>query len=402
MTLSASKLAEWRLRYPTIEDLRQRAARRTPRYAFDYVDGAVGATELNMKRNAAALDAVEIVPRYGIENYKANTEIELFGQTYAMPVAIAPMGIPSLILPRGEEALARAAQAGRFPLALGCVAGATVERIAELAPDNLWFQLYRQPQNEMAVDMDLTRRAEAVGVKVLILTLDVPSRAKRPRERRDRLVVPYTHSVRTVTEVLKHPHWLATYLRRGMEPFANYRAYVGDSPTDKDVVEFVRRETVGAFTWDEVAQFRDAWSGPLVVKGILHPGDAERAVALGVDGVEVSNHGGRQLEAAPAAIDCLPAIVSAVGGRAKILFDSGIRSGIDVVRAMALGADFTLSGRAFMYGLAALGTDGPAYVGDFFADEIAEAMRQIGIRSFDEARELSIRHPGAFDFGDGG
>lgn len=399
MSISSKRMAEWSLKYPTIDDLRGRAERRTPRFAFDYVDGAVGATELNMKRNAAALDAVEIVPRYGIENFTADTEVELFGETYGMPVAIAPMGIPSLVLPNGEEAMARAAQARRFPLAVGCVAGATVERMAELAPDNLWFQLYRQPANELAVDMDLVRRAKAVGVKVLIVTLDVPSRAKRPRERRDRLVIPYSHSVRTVTEVLKHPNWLRAYLRHGMQPFANYRPYAGENATDKDVIEFVRRETVGAFTWDEVAQFREAWDGPLVVKGLLHPGDAERAVGLGADGIEVSNHGGRQLEAAPTAIDCLPAIAAAVGGRAKILFDSGIRSGIDVVRAMALGADFTLSGRAFMYGLAALGEEGPEYVASFFQDEIAVAMRQIGTQTFAELRDLDIRHPGAFDFG---
>lgn len=399
MSMSDARKAEWSLKYPTIEDLRVRAQRRTPRFAFDYVDGAVGATELNMKRNAEALDAVEIVPRYGTENFTANTEVELFGQTYGMPVAIAPMGIPSLVLPNGEEALARAAQAQRFPLAVGCVAGATVERMAELAPDNLWFQLYRQPANELAVDMDLVRRAGDVGVKVLIVTLDVPSRAKRPRERRGRLVIPYSHSVRTVSEVLKHPNWLMAYLRHGMQPFANYRPYAGENATDKDVIEFVRRETVGAFTWDEVAQFRDAWAGPLVVKGLLHPGDAEHAVALGADGIEVSNHGGRQLEAAPTAIDCLPAIAAAVGGRAKVLFDSGIRSGIDVVRAMALGADFTLAGRAFMYGLAALGPDGPDYVGSFFQDEIAVAMRQIGVQTYAELRDLDIRHTGAFDFG---
>ncbi|MBS28509.1 MAG: alpha-hydroxy-acid oxidizing enzyme [Alphaproteobacteria bacterium] len=399
MSMSDARKAEWSLKYPTIEDLRLRGRRRTPRFAFDYVDGAVGASELNMVRNAEALDAIEIVPRYGSVNFTANTEVELFGETYAMPVAIAPMGIPSLVLPNGEEVMARAAQAHRFPLALGCVAGATVERIAELAPDNLWFQLYRQPANELAVDMDLVRRAGDVGVKVLIVTLDVPSRAKRPRERRDRLVIPYSHSVRTVTEALKHPTWLMAYLRHGMRPFANYRPYAGENASDKDVIEFVRRETVGAFTWDEVAQFRDAWPGPLVVKGLLHPGDAERAVSIGADGIEVSNHGGRQLEAAPPAIDCLPAVVDAIGGRAKILFDSGIRSGIDVVRAMALGADFTLAGRAFMYGLCALGEEGPEYVASFFQDEIAVAMRQIGVQTYAELRDLDIRHPGAFNFG---
>ncbi len=388
----------WALRYPTIEDLRKRARRRVPRFAFDYVDGAAGAGETCMARNAAALDAVELVPRYGVENFKADTEVELFGQRYAAPVAIAPMGLPGLVWPGGEEAFARAAQAARIPFTLGSAASATIERVAELAPDYTWFQLYRMPRNDLALNFDLVRRAKAVGVRVLILTLDVPARTKRPRELRNRLIIPYTVSVRTFFDVLPHPAWLVALQRHGQTAFANYQAYVGESAPNREVVKFVRQESGGTFTWDEVARFREAWQGPLVVKGILHPQDAERAVELGVDGVVVSNHGGRQLESAPASVDVLPAIVRAAGDRATVLFDSGIRSGEDVVRALALGAKSTLSGRAFMYGLAALGAQGPGHVASFFFEEIAEAMRQVGARTCDETRDLVVRHPGALSF----
>jgi len=398
MNAFESKTARWKLDYPTIEDLRVRARKRTPRFAFDYVDGAAGASEHNMKTNASALDAVEIVPRYGVENYKANTETELFGHTYSIPVGIAPMGIPSLVRPGGELDFARAAKAHNIPLVLGGVAGATVEDCAREAPNNLWFQLYRVAKDELAVNLDMARRAKEAGVNVLVLTLDVPARTKRPRELRGRLMIPYRHSVQTVSEVLKHPVWLAAYFRHGMDGFANYKPYAGDNATMKEVTAFVRRESGGSFTWDEVKKFRDAWPGALVVKGLLHPGDAEMAVGAGADGVVVSNHGGRQLEAAPPAIDALPAIVDAVGSKSKVMFDSGVRSGTDVVRAMALGADFVFSGRPFMYGLGALASAGPGFVADFFAEEISAALRQIGTQTFAEARELTIRHPGALTF----
>lgn len=387
-----------KLRYPTIEDLRKRARRRVPRFSFDYVDGAAGSGETNMIRNAAALDAVQLVPRYGVENFTADMSVELFGRSYAAPVGIAPMGLPGLVWPGGELAFARAAQKARIPFTLGSSAWSTVEDVAAAAPDSAWFQLYRMPKNDLAMNVDIVDRAASAGMNVLILTLDVPARTKRPRELRNRLIIPYRTGLRTLVDVLPHPFWLLAMARHRQTPFANYAKYAGAKARNADIVKFARASGGGSFTWDEVARFRDQWKGAFVVKGLLHPGDAERAVALGVDGVVVSNHGGRQLESAPAAIDVLPAIVSAVGSRAKVLFDSGIRGGEDVVRALALGADFTLSGRAFMYGLAALGEDGPGYVAEFFFEEISETLRQLGARNCGETRDLVIRHPGAYTF----
>lgn len=386
------------LRYPTIADLRARARRRVPRFAFDYVDGAAGAEEGGKSRNAAALDAVELVPRYGIENFKADMSVELFGRRFAAPVAIAPMGLPGMVWPGGEEAFARAAQAANIPFTLGSSAFASLERVAELAPDCTWLQLYRMPHNDLAINFDLVQRAQAAGVHALVLTLDVPARTKRPRELRNRLLIPYRIGLHTVVDVLPHPAWLLALRKHGQTAFANYRKYADENMSTNEFVKFVKSQSGGTFTWEEVARFREKWSGPLIVKGILHPRDAERAIELGVDGIVVSNHGGRQLESAPAAIDVLPAIVAATGDRATVLFDSGIRSGEDVVRALALGAKSTLSGRAFMYGLAALGEQGPSHVADFFFDEIAEAMRQVGAHNCDEAQDLVVRHPGALTF----
>lgn len=393
-----TRAAKLKRRYPTIEDLRKRAKKRVPSFGFDYVEGGAGETEPCVARNRAALDAVEIVPRYGVENLPVSIEVELFGRRYAMPLGIAPMGLPGLMWPGGEYAFADAAQKARAPFTLGSSAGAPVERMAERCPDAIWYQLYRVPRDDLRINFDMVKRAVACGVNVLVLTLDVPARTKRPRELRNDLVIPYRPNVRTIRELLMRPAWLMALRKGGQPSFANYPRYVGDNPSHAAVATFVKREVGGAFSWDEVKRFRDAWPRALVVKGILHPEDAERAVSLGVDGVQVSNHGGRQLEGAPASIDVLPAIARAVGDRATVLFDGGIRSGMDVIRAIALGAKAALTGRPFMYGLGALGLEGPQFVMEFFEEEIRAALRQCGVRTLAELPTLARRHPGAWEF----
>jgi (S)-mandelate dehydrogenase len=187
-------------------------------------------------------------------------------------------------------------------------------------------------------------------------------------------------------------------IKNGQPRFANLRPYAGEHASTNEVISFARSEMGGAFTWDEVARYRERWKGPLAVKGILHPADAERAVALGVDGIWVSNHGGRQVEALPPPIDVLPAIAAQVGDRATVLMDSGVRSGVDVVRAVALGAKAAFAGKAFLWGLGALGEQGPRHVIDLLIDEARAAFGQIGAHTPADARSVIIRHPGALAF----
>ena len=384
--------------YPTIDYLRRRARTRLPYFAFEYCDGGSGKDDLGIRRNWAALDAVELVPRYGVMPSLPSCEIELFGRRYAAPIGVAPMGGPAVVWPGADIYLASAAQRARVPYTLGTVGCATIEKIAEVAPDVFWFQLYRAARNDHAIGFDLVRRAQVAGCHVLVLTLDVPVRTTRAREVVVGLGGAFHVDLSKMVQMAMAPAWTMALRKNGIPRFSNLRAYAGDVSIN-EMVAFARREMGGAFTWEEVAQYRDKWKGALVVKGILHPQDAEKAVALGVDGIVVSNHGGRQIEALPAPIDALPMIAARVGSRATVLMDSGVRSGTDVARALALGAAAAFAGKAFLWGLGALGEAGPSHVIDLLIEELRSALGQIGAQSVAEAREVAVRHPGALAFG---
>ena len=384
--------------YPTIDYLRRRARERLPHFAFEYSDGGSGKDDAGIRRNWAALDAVELVPRYGVMPSLPPCDVELFGRRYAAPIGISPMGGPAIVWPGADIYLARAAQRARVPYTLGMVGCATIEKIAEVAPDVFWFQLYRAARNDHAIGFDLVRRAQAAGAHALVLTLDVPVRTTRAREVVVGLGGAFQPDFNMMLQMAMSPAWSMALRKNGIPRFSNLRAYVGEDASINDMVEFARREMGGAFTWEEVTRYRDLWKGTLIVKGILHPQDAEKAVALGADGLFVSNHGGRQIEALPPPIDALPAIVSQVGKRATVMLDSGIRSGTDVVRAYALGADAAFAGRAFLWGLGALGEEGPGHVIDLLIEETQATLGQLGALTPDEARSVVIRHDGALQF----
>jgi L-lactate dehydrogenase (cytochrome) len=383
--------------FPTVAYLRRQARRRLPHFAFEYCDGGAGA-DGGIARNWNALDAVELVPRYGVTTALPPVDVALFGKRYSAPIGVAPMGGPSLVFPGADQLLAAACQRANLPYTLGLVGGMTVERAAEIAPDVLWFQLYRCWRNEHAIGFDLVKRAAACGVQVLVLTVDVPVRTTRSREVAVGITSPFRPDLRMLAGIATSPAYLAALIRHGQPRFGNLRPYTKDDADVNEIAAFARREMGGAFTWDEIAKYRERWQRPLVVKGILHPADAEKCVALGVDGIVVSNHGGRQVEGLPAPIDVLPAIARAVGERMTVMLDSGIRSGLDVVRTVALGAAMAFAGKAFLWGLGALGREGPGHVIDLMIDEMKSAFGQIGAQSPAQARSVAIRHPGALQF----
>jgi isopentenyl diphosphate isomerase/L-lactate dehydrogenase-like FMN-dependent dehydrogenase len=388
-----------RQRCPTIAHLRRRARWNVPSFAFEYMDGGAG-EDSGIVRNWRALDAVELIPRYGRTAELPAVATTLFGRPYAAPIGVAPMGGPAIAWPGADRYLAQAAQRARVPYTLGTVGGMTIEAAAEIAPDVLWFQLYRFPDDDHRVGRDLTRRADAAGAHVLMLTLDVPVRTTRPREVASGITTPFRPDLAMLLAIVAAPAWLGALRRNGLPRFSNLVPYVGggDGTSLADTALFVRDAMRGAFTWDEVARYRDLWKRPLVVKGILHPDDAERAVALGVDGIIVSNHGGRQVDALPPAIDALPAIAAQVGARATVMMDSGVRSGVDVARALALGASAAFAGKAFLWSLGALGEAGPPHVIALLIEELKATLGQVGA-TLAGAREVEVRHQAALKHG---
>ena len=392
------RYAELYRHYPTVDYLRRAARRRLPHFAFEYCDGGSGKEDAGIKRNWAALDAVELVPRYGVMPSLPPCDIELFGRRYAAPIGVAPMGGPAIVWPGADKHLARAAQKARIPYTLGLAGGATIEQIAEIAPDVCWFQLYRAAKNDHAIGFDLVRRAAATDCNALVLTLDVPVRTTRAREVVVGLGGQFHPDLAMMTQMALSPSWAMALWKHGIPRFETLRAYAGENASINEVIAFARREMGGAFTWEEVAKYRDRWKKTLIVKGILHPQDAEKAISLGVDGLFVSNHGGRQIEALPGPIDVLPAIVRQVGNRATVMYDSGVRSGTDVVRAYALGAAAVFAGKAFLWGLGALGEAGPGHVIDLLIEETQSALGQLGALRPEEARSVVIRHNGAIRF----
>ncbi len=390
-TRLVERLSKLRRRFPTVEDLEKRASARMPRFAFDFLQGGAGDGS-GMTRNRTALKGIEVVPRYGIDVKAVDPSVELFCHRYAAPIGIAPIGFDGLMWPGASELFARAAQRMNIPYMTGTLATSTIEDVARWAPDVTWFQLYPLEGDEHRLTFDLIARAQRAGVKAIAATLDIPVRSKRPRDMRNGFVMPFRMSARHIVDAALAPEWLLKLASRGMPQFANMAAYA----EGRDAAAFVGAKVGGGFTWEVLARMRDTWRGPLMVKGVLHPADAEKARAIGLDGVIVSNHGGRQFDAAPASADMVPAIAAAVGRDMTVILDSGITAGVDMMRALAVGADFTFAARAFMLALGALGDHGARHMAATFIEEFTTALGQSGILSAADVRSASVRHPTAW------
>ena len=367
-------------RYPTVADLRAAALRHVPGFVADYIDGGCGENAA-VARNRRAFDEVALLPRYGLGTVAPSTEVALFGQSYAAPFGIAPMGLGAMMRPRLEERLARAAQAARIPYVLSTAASAGIEEIARLAPDVFWFQLFGLPRDDHRVTFDLIGRAERAGAKALVLTIDTPVQARRPQDLRNRLGASFRPRPRMLVDMARRPLWLADVLRRGRPGCEVLRPYLAPGASARDLTAFARSEIQGGFTWDLVQRIRDAWPRALVIKGVLDQGDAEQAIAAGADGIVVSNHGGRTFDAAPASLAMLPDIAAACGEKVTVMLDSGVRGGLDIARGLALGAQMALLGRPFLYAVGALGEEGGDYLIALLQTELRHTMIQLGAGS---------------------
>jgi (S)-mandelate dehydrogenase len=233
-----------------------------------------------------------------------------------------------------------------------------------------------------------------------VLTIDTPTRTTRPREVKSGIMNPFKLTMRLRLDAMRSLCWMRSLMRNGIPKFTSLAPYVKPGISLAEGAAFIRRESGGAFTWEEIAHYRDKWKKPLMLKGVMHPEDAARAVELGIDGLFVTNHGGRQIDALPAPIDVLPAIAAEVGGKAELVYDSGVRSGVDAARAVALGADAAFVGKAFLWSLGALGEKGPEHLINVLIDDVCATLGQLGCRNVDELRSVVVRHPGAYMAGD--
>ncbi len=377
-----------------VTDYRTLARRRLPRVLFDYIDGGADG-EQTVRRNARDLQAVALRQRVLRDVSRVSTATELFGERCALPVVLAPVGMAGMYARRGEGLAARAAKAAGVPFTLSTLSLCGIEETAAAAGAPPWFQLYMTKDRGFMADM--LDRARASGCRVLVFTVDLPVPGSRRREIRNGGLSGGSPSdrLRTVADGLTHPGWFwDVYLRGRPHTLGNVAASLPNSRGMADFWRWVVRNFDPSVTWADLAWVRERWDGPLVIKGVLDVEDARLAVEHGVDGVVVSNHGGRQLDGASSSIAALPEIADAVGGRLTILMDGGVRSGLDVLRALAFGARGVLIGRAWAYALGARGGRGVAEVLTILEAELRTALALTGCPDVrDAGPDLLVRPP---------
>jgi L-lactate dehydrogenase (cytochrome) len=383
--MTSSQFIKLEQDYPTVRDLKKLAQKRLPRFSHAYLETGTGDEQV-LSRNQERMANVTLIPRFLKGELKPDISTVLFGQAYAAPFGVAPVGLTGLIWPHTDQILARTAKKYRIPCCLSTVGTDAPETIAPLVGDMGWFQLYSPRDKE--IRNDLLQRVKTAGFTTLIVTADVPVPSRRERMLRAGIKMPPTITPDFLFQALIHPRWTLATLKAGLPIFNTLVKYAGTTDM-AELAEFVGLNVGGTLSWEYLKEVRDQWEGPLVLKGILHPDDIKKAIQVGVDGVIVSNHGARQFNGAPASIDVLPSIVDQFKGKIAILFDSGVYSGLDILRAIVLGADFVLLGRAFMYGVAALGDLGGDHVMNILIDDLKNNMVQLGVSTLKEARQAN-------------
>jgi (S)-mandelate dehydrogenase len=358
-----------------IEDLRKLAKKRLPKIAYDFIEGGTD-DETGLVTNEQAFRQARIVPRYLVDVSVRDQSTTLFGRTYSSPIGIGPTGLAGLFRRGADLMLAEAARDANVPFIMSGSSTGSIEDLGKLAPDHGWYQLYSS--KDEAISEDLIKRTADAGLKTLVFTVDVPEGSNRERNQRNGWGRPLKLSLATKLEALEHPAWMLEWIRHGTPYFSNWAKYAGPGASAEKVADLVAYQNRAPMTWKHVERFRSLFKGNFVLKGIMHPDDAIRAHSLGVDGIMVSNHGARQLDNAPSPLQVLPAINEAVGDKMTVMFDGGIRRGLDAIIALCMGAKFVFQGRPTLYGVTAGGVQGASAALGIFRKEIDVSMAQIG------------------------
>lgn len=360
--------------YPSVADLREKAKSRTPAFAFEYLDGGCN-EDVSISRNTREIREVQLQPRY-LQNYgNSSTKTKVLGMEFDAPFGIAPVGLQGLMWPNSPEILAKAAFQQNIPFILSTVTTMSIERASELTEGNAWFQLYNPVKDE--IRDDILNRAEAAKCPVLVLLCDVPTFGYRPRDFRNGLALPPRMSARNIMQILGSPAWAFNTLKHGQPTFETLKPYTPEGLNLKQLGAFMDKTFSGRLNEEKIKPIRDKWKGKLVLKGVASAQDTEDAIKMGFDGIIVSNHGGRQLDAAQSTINSLQELTTKYSDQIEIMMDSGLRSGPDIARAMACGAKFTFMGRSFMYGAGALGNKGGEHTINMLKIQFKQVMDQL-------------------------
>lgn len=366
--------------YPSIEDLKKKAKRRIPKFAFDYLQGGCN-EELNLARNENDFDNIFLKPQYLHTSGDIDMSVELFGHRYSAPIGISPIGLQGLMWPNAPEILAKAAAKHNIPYTLSTVSTSSIERIAEVSEGTAWFQLYHPTEDRLRDD--ILRRLKEAQYPVLVVLVDVPSFGLRYREIKSGLSMPPKMNINNVLQAMACPTWGIKTLQHGIPSFATLKPYMEKGLDLTQLGQFMNRTFTGKVNVEKVKAIRDIWKGPLVIKGIASDEDMQAVINIGVDGVIVSNHGGRQIDAGESSINSLIHLAKnhAYTNKVKIMLDGGIRSGVDLARAHAVGSEFNFMGRPFMYGVGALGNEGGDHTINLLKAQLYQVMQQLSLET---------------------
>ena len=360
--------------YPSVADLRNRAKSKIPKFAFEYLDCG-WYYDVFLKKNTARIRVIELKPKYLVDYKAPSLKTELFGHIYDAPFGISPIGLQGLMWPKSPEILAKAAFDHNIPFVLSTVTTASIERISEITEGKAWFQLYHPA--EESVTKDILKRAEVAECPVLVILADVPSFGYRPRDIRNGLSMPPKMTLKNIINALKRPHWSLQTIIHGQPSFEILKPYMPKKLNLGQLAKFMDATFSGRLNEEKIKKIRDLWKGKLVLKGAESVQDIETACQLGLDGVIVSNHGGRQVDVGQATIDSINTIAPLYKDKITLMMDSGIRGGADVARVMSTGIDFSFMGRTFMYGVSALGKKGGNHTISMLKTQLTQIMEQL-------------------------